>query len=212
MRNRTRVIAAGVVAAAALAGSGAAAVASTSGATPAAPASANQVRTVSAGAKCVPGSNVAARLGVSPDRLDQALRAFKMSHRNTNRDVSQSQFDAAVARNLGVSPSRVRQAFAAGDPGCASKSGGAKAASPQDEQRAQAAMTRVVVQELHVSADRAAAALRPIFAAGHAEINSPTFATAARSLGVSTQQLATALMHAKESLAPGAVSTTASKG
>lgn len=210
MRNRTRVMAAGVVAAAALAGSGAA-VASTTGATPPARSSASQVRTVSGAAKCVPGKDVAARLGVSPDRLDQALRAFKMSYRNTNRDVSQSQFDAAVARNLGVSQSRVRQAFTAGNPGCASKSGVSKTPSPQDEQKAQAAMTAAVAKELHVSTARVAAALRPMFAAGHADTASATFAAAARSLGVSTQQLATALMHAKESLAPGAVSKTASK-
>ena len=45
--------------------------------------------------------------------------------------------------------------------------------------------------------------LQPLFAAGHADTSSPAFAAAARSLGVSTQQLSTALMHAKQSLAQG---------
>jgi hypothetical protein len=41
-----------------------------------------------------------------------------------------------------------------------------------------------------------------MFAAGHADPASPEFAAAARSLGVSVQQLTDALTHAKESLAP----------
>ena len=206
MRNRTRVIAAAAVTTAALAGSSAAALASSPGAKPAARAPASQVRAVSTGAKCTAGSDVAARLGVSPDRLDQALRAFKLSFRDTSGDVSQTRFDAAVARNLGVSATRVHEAFAAGNPGCARADGlksGFKAAPSQDERRAQAAMTAVVARELHVSTARAAAALRPLFAAGHADTGSPAFAAAARSLDVSTQQLATALMHGKQSVASG---------
>ena len=42
-----------------------------------------------------------------------------------------------------------------------------------------------------------------LFAAGHADTSSPAFAAAAGSLGVSTQQLSTALVHAKQSLAQG---------
>ena len=53
------------------------------------------------------------------------------------------------------------------------------------------------------STARVSAALQPLFAAGHADTSSPAFAAAARSLGVSTQQLFTALMHAKQSLAQG---------
>jgi hypothetical protein len=202
MRNRTRVIAAAAAVTAALAGSTAAAIASTPAATPTTPA-----KTVAADAKCTPDNDVAARLGVSSDRLDQALRAVKTSFRNTGGEVTQNQFDAAVARNLGISQGRVHQAFAAINPGCAkpggSKAGGAKPASPQDVRQAQAAMMAVVARELHISTARVTAALRPIFAAGHAEPDSPAFAAAARSLGVNTQQLATALMHAKESLAGG---------
>jgi pimeloyl-ACP methyl ester carboxylesterase len=202
MRNRTRVIAAAAAVTAALAGSTAAAMASTPAATPTI-----QAKTVSAGAKCTPGTDVATRLGVSPDRLDQALRAVKTSFRNTGGEVTQNQFDVAVARNLGISQVRVHQAFAARNPGCAkpggSKPGGSQAAPSQDEEQAQAAMTAVVARELHISTARVTAALRPIFAAGHADPDSPAFAAAARSLGVNTQQLVTALMHAKESLTGG---------
>jgi hypothetical protein len=42
-----------------------------------------------------------------------------------------------------------------------------------------------------------------LFAAGYADPSSPVFAAAARSLGVSTQQLLAALVHAKQSLAGG---------
>ena len=63
------------------------------------------------------------------------------------------------------------------------------------------ASLRAVAAELHVSTARVSAALQPLFAAGHAETSSPAFAAAARALGVSTNQLDTALMHAKQSLA-----------
>ena len=59
----------------------------------------------------------------------------------------------------------------------------------------------VVARDLHLSPARVAAALAPLFAAGHADPDSPAFAAAARALGVSTQQLNTALVHAKQSLA-----------
>jgi hypothetical protein len=62
-------------------------------------------------------------------------------------------------------------------------------------------MVAAVAAELHLSTARVSAALQPLFAAGHAETSSPAFAAAARARGVSTQQLDTALMHAKQSLA-----------
>jgi hypothetical protein len=58
-----------------------------------------------------------------------------------------------------------------------------------------------VARDLHVSTARVSAALQPLFAAGHADTSSPAFAAAARALGVGIQQLDTALMHAKQSLA-----------
>jgi 2-hydroxychromene-2-carboxylate isomerase len=80
------------------------------------------------------------------------------------------------------------------------KPGGSKSA---EERQAHDAMTAVVARELHVSTARAGAALRPLFAAGRADTSSRAFAAAARSLGVSAQQLNTALAHAKQSLAAG---------
>jgi hypothetical protein len=64
-------------------------------------------------------------------------------------------------------------------------------------------MVAAVAAQLHLSAARVGAALQPLFAAGRAETSSPVFAAAARSLGVSARQLATALAHAKQSLAQG---------
>ena len=69
-----------------------------------------------------------------------------------------------------------------------------------------------VAGELHVSTAQVSAALQPLFAAGRADTSSPVFAAAARSLGVSTQQLYTALVHAKQSLAAGQVTPSANAG
>jgi hypothetical protein len=205
MRNRTRVVAAAAAVTAALAGSTAAALASTSGATPGTKTT-TTTASVSGGpasAKCPAGTDIAARLGVTPGRLDQALRSVKSSLvHETGGTVTQSQFDAAVARNLSVSSVKVQQAFAAGDPGCAKPGGSKPAPSRASEQQAQAAIAAVVARELHVTRAQASAALRSIFAAGRADPQSASFAAAARSLGVSTQQLNNALMHAKESQQP----------
>jgi hypothetical protein len=190
MRNRTRVIAAAAAATAALAtGSTAAAMASTTGAKPGAPA-----RTVSVSEKCAPGSDLAARLGVSSARLDQVGRAVKISMRKTGAKPTVDQIGGALARGLGIPQARVRQAFAAEQP-CGTKAAGQPASND--------AFTAAVARELHVSTARVNAALQPLFAAGRAYPSSPVFAAAARSLGISTQQLSAALMHAKQSLAGG---------
>jgi hypothetical protein len=65
------------------------------------------------------------------------------------------------------------------------------------------AIVAAVAGELHVSAARVSAALQPLFAAGQADTTSRVFAAAARSLDVSVQQLAAALVQAKQSLAGG---------
>jgi hypothetical protein len=128
-------------------------------------------------------------------------------------DTSSPAF-AAAARSLGVSTQQLnaalvhaKQSLAAGQhatkgPDGAKKvaPGGSKAA---EERQGHDAMVAAVAGELHVSTTRVSAALQPLFAAGHADPSSPAFAAAARSLGVSTQQLLTALMHAKQSLAQG---------
>ena len=54
-----------------------------------------------------------------------------------------------------------------------------------------------------MSTARVSAALRPLFAAGQADTSSPVLLAAARSLGVSSQQLSAALAHGKQSLAGG---------
>src|SRR5689334_12182110 len=115
---------------------------------------------------------------------------------------------AAVARELNISTARVAAAlqplFAAGHADTSSPAfaaaAGAKAA---EEQQGHDAMVAAVARELNISTARVAAALQPLFAAGHADTSSPAFAAAARALGVSTDQLNTALMHAKQSLAQG---------
>jgi 2-hydroxychromene-2-carboxylate isomerase len=198
MRNRTRVIAAAAVTAALAAASTATAMASTTGTKPNAHAT-----TVSVSVRCAPDSALAGLLGVSPTRLDQALRAVKVSLITRTGNVTEDQFDAALARNLGISQAQVRRAFAA-EKSCGSKPAGSKsprsgtAAQPGDE-----ALAAAVARDLHVSTAAANAALRPLFAAGNADPSSPTFATAAHSLGVSPQQLAAALAYAKQSLAGG---------
>jgi len=193
MRNRTRVIAAAAVTAALAAGSTGAAVALTTGAKPGAHA-----KTVSASGKRAADRDLAARLGVSPARLDQALRAVKTSLSKASAKPAEGEFDAALARILGIPQARVRQAFPAGKPG-GSKAAGSKAAvRPGND-----ALTAAVARELHVSTARVNAALRPLFAAGTADSSLPVFAAAGRSLGVSTQQLSAALDHAKQSLAGG---------
>jgi hypothetical protein len=112
---------------------------------------------------------------------------------------------AAVASTTGAKPGApARTMSASGKPG-GSKAAGSKAAGSKsaEERQGHEVMTAAVAQELHVSTARVSAALQPLFAAGQADTSSPVFAAAARSLGVSTQQLAAALAHAKQSLAGG---------
>jgi hypothetical protein len=208
MRNRTRMIAAAAAVSAALAAGSTAAVASGTGAKPGAAA-----KTVSASEK--PGHDamvaaVAGELHVSTTRVSAALQPlFAAGHADTSSPAF-----AAAARSLGVSAEQLnaalvhaKQSLAAGQhaaqgPDGAKKvaPGGSKAA---EEQQGHDAMVAAVAGELHVSTTRVSAALEPLFAASHADTSSPAFAAAARSLGVSTQQLFTALMHAKQSLAQG---------
>jgi hypothetical protein len=199
MRNRTRVIAAAAAVTAALAGGGTAtAMASATGAKPAVHA-----KTVSTTYRCAPDSDLAARLGVSPARLDQALRAVKTSLSAASAKPTESQFDAALARALHVSPAKVRHAFAAEKP-CAPKNGGTKPGGTKpapSEQQGHEALAMAVARELHISVAKVNAALQPLFAAGHADPSSAIFTAAARALGVSPSQLDAALISAKESLA-----------
>jgi 2-hydroxychromene-2-carboxylate isomerase len=114
-----------------------------------------------------------------------------------------------------IAVAAVIAALAAGSGAAAASTTGAKSGAPAKtlsarekpgaptEKAGHDAIVAAVAQELHVSMARVSAALQPLFAAGRADTSSPVFAAAARSLGVSTQQLSAALGHAKQSLAPG---------
>ena len=207
MRHRTRMIAAAAVAAALAAGGGAAAAATT-GAKPGTPA-----KTLSATEKpTAPAENaghdalvaaVAQQLHVSTDRVSAALQPlFAAGRANTSSPAF-----AAAAGSLGVSTQQLSAALAhakeslGGGRHAQKGTGGSQSASA--EKAAHDAIVAAVAQQLHVSTAQANAALQPLFAAGRAYTSSPAFAAAARSLGVSTQQLSAALAHAKQSLAPG---------
>ena len=102
----------------------------------------------------------------------------------------------------------VTAALAAGSTAAVASTTGGKPGAPAksisaSEKQGHDAIVVAVAGELHVSPARVSAALRPLFAAGHADTSSPVFAAAARSLGVSVQQLSTALAHAKQSLGGG---------
>lgn len=204
MHNRTRMIAAvaaGTVALGAV--STAAAVASTADGKPGA-----HSKTASPGGKRGGEGDLAARLGVSPARLDHAIRAAKISLSKSNVKPTERQFETALARTLGIPLARVQQAFPAamsgGSKAARSKAAASKAAGSKAATRtANHAFSVAVARELHVSAARVETALRPMFAAGYADPSTPAFAAAARSLGVSVHQLSAALVHAKESLAAG---------
>jgi hypothetical protein len=209
MRHRARVIATVTVAAALAAGSVGATVASATGAKPG-----DHAKTVPASGARAADSDLAARLGTSPARLDQALRAVKTSLGKASAKPTEGQFEAALARILGIPQARVRHAFPGGESAAGSKAGGSKAAGSKAAGSKAAgskeavppgndALTAAVAGKLHVSAARVNAALRPLFAAGTIDSSSPAFAAAARSLGVGTQQLSDALAHAKHSLAGG---------
>src|SRR5438034_1394447 len=114
--------------------------------------------------------------------------------RNRTRTIAAA---AAVAAALAAGSTAAVASSAGGKPGVPAKSTSASEKPGHD------AMVAAVARELHVSTARVSAALQPLFAAGHADPSSPAFAAAARSLGVSSQQLSTALMHAKQSLAGG---------
>jgi hypothetical protein len=195
-------------------GSGAA-KASTAAAKPSTPAKVMSASGKPGGSKAAgerPGHDaitaaVARELHVSAARVNAALQPLFAAGR---ADPSSPAFTAA-ARSLGVSTGQLTTALVHAKESLVAsgfvkqRSGGAKTAgaTAAGEQRGQAAMTAAVAGELHVSTARAGAALRPLFAAGRADPSSPAFTAAARSLGVSAQQLTTALVHAKQSLASG---------
>lgn len=207
MRNRTRVIATAAVAVALAAGSTAAAMASPTGGKPSAPAAATNASTVKPPSVKTPVpddglADLAAKLGVAPARLEQALRTVKSTLGTAGTSPTEDQFTAALAQALGIPVARVRHAFPAGAPGGSKVVNGKQPGRSGPATHAiDAALAAAVARELHVSTARVSAALRPLFEAGRADPSSQAFAAAARSLGVSVQQLNTALVNAKMSLA-----------
>jgi hypothetical protein len=102
----------------------------------------------------------------------------------------------------------VTAALAAGSTAAVASATGDKPGAPAkttaaSEKPGHDAIVAAVAEALHVSTARVSAALQPLFAAGHADTSSSVFAAAARSLGVSIQQLSGTLAHAKQSLAQG---------
>jgi DNA-binding transcriptional regulator YdaS (Cro superfamily) len=172
------------------------------------------------GRSVVVDSQLAARLGVSTARLEQALRQVKLELRQAGIMPTQQRFDALLAHLLGISQATVRQAFPAvtatpkgiqvsvsgpvGSKGpttaCAKPPRGKVTAPPP--QQGEEAIAAAVARDLNLSTAQVEAALQPVFAAGHADPSSPAFAAAAAQLGVSVQQLAGALTQGKQSLAP----------
>ena len=204
--------AAAAFAAAMDAGSGAA-VAASAGGSPAAHASTASA-TVKGGSAARAGHDamvavVARDLHRSTAQVSAALAPlFAAGHADPDSPVL-----AAAARSLGVStqgliaalthaklslasPAATKQGLAAIKQGPAGTKAGAAA-----DKAGHAAMAASVASELHLAVARVSAALAPLFAAGGAEPDSPLLQAAARDLGVSAQQLNTALEHAKQSLA-----------
>src|SRR5262245_43328183 len=88
----------------------------------------------------------------------------------------------------------VTAALAAGSGAAIASANGGKPSAPAGkpavskaaaERQGHDAITASVARTLHLSTARVAAALAPVYAAGHADPLSPAFAAAARALGVS---------------------------
>jgi hypothetical protein len=132
--------------------------------------------------------------------------------RNRNRMIAAA---AAVAAVLAAGGGAAVASTSGGKPGApaatvsVSKTPGVpvgnntqKPPGPSDN-GGQAALVAAVAAELHLGTAQVSAALQPLFAAASPADTSSLIGAAASSLGVSAQQLATALVQAKQSLAPG---------
>jgi len=212
MRSRTRIIAAAAaISAAVAAGSGVAVAASAGGK----PAHASTTSATGKGSNAATAGHdamvavVARDLHRSTAQVSAALAPlFAAGHANPNSPVL-----AAAARSLGVSTqgliaalTHAKESLAGpagtkqGPAGTKQGAAGTKAGAAADK-AGHDAMVATVASDLHLTVAQVSAALAPLFAAGHADTESPLFKAAARDLGVSAQQLNTALVHAKQSLA-----------
>jgi hypothetical protein len=226
MNVRTKMAAAAVTAALAAGGGAALALSGNAAAAPAIGARTEAlVETLSAAAK--PGlqshgpsfdaivAAVASRLHVSTAKVGPALQTL-FSAVPDNTPLSPA--FAAAAHSIGVSTQQLQAALLYAKQslapvgqakqnlpaGTRAKSGaprGAYTGGPAPRV-VHNEFVAAVARELNVSAARISTALQPLFAAGQAGVSSPSFAAAAQSLGVSTQQLQDAITQAKQSLAP----------
>jgi hypothetical protein len=185
----SRVVIGGVAAAAVIAGTiGGVAVAHPSTAPAAAPAASTPKSSASPGIEADPNVvRVAAQLGVTADRLLQALPKAKLASM-AGGSMSSDAAAAAIAAELGVSPARaqhgLRELFGAAAPVTGAKSGTPRPPDP--------AITALAAR-LHVSTTRAIDvfnALDRMSNPGHGvDPASPAFAALANSLGKTPAQL-----------------------
>jgi hypothetical protein len=109
---------------------------------------------------------------------------------------------AAVASTAGGKPGAPAPSVSASKTPGLADSGGQKPGGPADN-GGQDALVAAVAAELHLSTAQVSAALQPLFAAASPADTSSLIGSAARSLGVSAQQMAGALVQAKQSLGSG---------
>ncbi|GIH50170.1 hypothetical protein [Microbispora rosea] len=154
---------------------------------------------------------IAAKLGVTTERLDAALVAAKTSLANS-AGVTPDAFIAAVAANLGLPIPQVQDALQpmvsepapAGDDQGKLNSMDKKALDgPQDSPFTTDAAAASLAAALGVDQAKAKAALATVVAWGRVDPTSKAFGDIAASLGVTSDQLNTALSDLKRSLNEG---------
>jgi len=204
VRSRTRIIAAAAAVSAAVAAGSGAAVAASAGGKPSAHATTTSASTARGGPAAKAGHDAMVAVVARDLRLDAARVAaalapiFAAGHADPDSPAL-----AAAARSLGVSTQGLIAALTHAKEslaGARQGPGGGTAGGSADK-AGHDAMVASVARSLNLSTSQVSAALAPLFAAGRAETGSPQFRAAARALGVSAQQLNTALVHAKQSLA-----------
>ncbi len=218
MMKRTRLVVA-TVTLATLAATGTAAAAAAAAAADPAPtpgASKSGSATVKVDGKSRAGADadfaaIAAKLGVTTERLDAALVAAKTSLANS-ADVTPEAFVSTVAANLGLPVSQVQEALgpmvaepAPGrdDRGKLDSMNEKALDGPQDSPFTTDAAAASVAAALGVDQAKAKAALATVVAWGRVDPTSKAFGDLAASLGVSSDQLNAALSDLKRSLIKG---------
>ncbi|MBE3010737.1 hypothetical protein IL992_16250 [Microbispora sp. NEAU-D428] len=163
-----------------------------------------------AGADADPAA-IAAKLGVTAERLNAALAAAKTSLADS-AGVTPEAFVAAVAANLELPVSQVQDALRpmVAEPAPGGKDQGKldgmdkKALDgPQDSPFSTDAAAASVAAALGVDQAKAKAALAAVVAMGRVDPTSKAFGDIAASLGVSSDQLDAALSDLKRSLSKG---------